>query len=403
MKIDWVIYAFDNVIHRKLRSFLTVLSILIGVMAIYALVSFGLGIQNYIDVIGQEAGVDKLTIQARGIGAPGTDATFAIKQSDIDFVNKIKGVKEITGLYMKTVEVKKERESTYTFMVGIDMDYFKFVEESFTVKLDKGRTLKKGDMSKVMLGYNYQIENSVFKRPLILGDNIEINGKPFQVVGFYQSLGNPQDDKNIYATDEGILSLFPEEKDRFGYVMMRADKGVNVEDLSDRITEKLRKFKNQDKGKESFFVQSFQDALATFSAIILIINGILFGVALISSVVAAVNIMNTMYTSVLERTKEIGIMKAIGAKNSDIFAIFVFESGLLGMFGGIVGIFFGYLVAKTGGAIAAAGGYALLTPIFPWYLAVGCLLFAFGVGAAAGFFPARQASKLHPVDALRYE
>ena len=110
-----------------------------------------------------------------------------------------------------------------------------------------------------------------------------------------------------------------------------------------------------------------------------------------------------MFTSVLERTKEIGVMKAIGAKNSDILIIFVVESGLIGLIGGVLGILLGYMVSGIGGSIAAANGFALLKPAYPLLLIVGCLVFSFSVGAAAGFFPARRASKLKPVDALRYE
>ena len=113
--------------------------------------------------------------------------------------------------------------------------------------------------------------------------------------------------------------------------------------------------------------------------------------------------MNTMYTAVLERTKEIGIMKAIGAKNKSILFIFIFESGLLGIIGGGLGVMSGYIIAKIGGMIAAASGYSMLQPSFPIYLTLGCLLFAFFVGAGSGFFPAVQASKLKPVDSLRYE
>ena len=126
-------------------------------------------------------------------------------------------------------------------------------------------------------------------------------------------------------------------------------------------------------------------------------------IALISLVVASVNIMNTMYTAVIERTKEIGVMKAIGARNSDILYIFIFESGFLGAVGGVLGVGLGYLVASAGGNIAAATGYSSIYPIFPWYLTAGCILFAFFVGAIAGIMPAVQASKLRPVDALRYE
>ncbi|MBD3309876.1 FtsX-like permease family protein, partial [Candidatus Woesearchaeota archaeon] len=104
-----------------------------------------------------------------------------------------------------------------------------------------------------------------------------------------------------------------------------------------------------------------------------------------------------------ERTKEIGVMKAIGAPNSQILFIFVFESGLLGLLGGFVGILFGWLISKGGGYIAAVTGYSALKPIFPLWLTVSCALFAMIVGAASGLLPAKQASELKPVDALRYE
>jgi len=148
---------------------------------------------------------------------------------------------------------------------------------------------------------------------------------------------------------------------------------------------------------------SFEQLMETFGTILLVLNSILVIIAGISIVVAAVNIMNTMYTAVLERTKEIGIMKSIGAKNSTILSIFFFESGFLGLIGGSIGMLLGYGLAKLGAMAIAAAGYSFLKPYFPWWLIVGCLVFSFMVGAVSGYFPAKAASRLKPVDALRYE
>ena len=110
-----------------------------------------------------------------------------------------------------------------------------------------------------------------------------------------------------------------------------------------------------------------------------------------------------MYTAVLERTKEIGIMKAVGATNASILSIYVIEAGMVGMIGGILGVIFGFLISSTGGLMAAQAGFSFLKPAFPIWLTLGSIVFAMGVGAAAGTLPAIRASKMNPVDALRYE
>ena len=403
MNPDLIKYALLNVKKRKLRSGLTVLSILIGITAIYALVSFGVGLQNYVNVLAEQAGIDKLFIQSKGIGAPGTDENFRISLDDVDFVEKINGVQEISGIYFKTVEVKKNRQLKFVFGSGIDPSKIDFVEEAFTVGVEKGRQLKKGDFDKVVLGHNYQLEDKIFKKSVALGEKIEINDEVFEVIGFYEKIGNPQDDSNVFFTYDTFESLFPDDKDQFGFVMVKANRNVDPSLLAKRITDKLRKHKGQEEGKEDFFVQTFEDALQTFNNIILILSGILVLIALVSLIVASVNTMNTMYTAVVERTKEIGIMKAVGARNRDILSIFVIESGILGAIGGLIGVILGFLISSTGGKIAAQAGFSFLQPSFPIWLTIGSILFAFFVGAASGSLPAYRASKLKPVDALRYE
>ena len=403
MRIDEIRYAIQNLRKRKLRSGLTVLSILIGIAAIFSLLSFGIGIQKYIDTLADEAGRDKLFIQAKGIGAPGTDDSFQLSKKDVDFVSKIRGVNEIAGIYFAAGEVNVDDVKKYYYLMGLDISKIEFVEESFANSIVKGRQLKEGDLDKTVLGFNYMADDKVFKKGIKVGDKIKINGNPFEVVGFYDEVGNPQDDTNVFLTKGAFEKLYPEKKDKYGFVMLSSQPDTKPSELAERIEDKLRKFKDQKKGKEDFFVQTFDDAIATFTTVINVINGVLVLIALISLVVAFVNIMNTMYTAIIERTKEIGVMKAVGAKNDDILFIFMFESGFLGFVGGLLGVAFGYLIAKTGGQIAAASGFALLKPEFPIWLILGCLFFSFLVGAAAGFLPARRASRLRPVDALRYE
>ncbi len=405
MKLDYLKYSVDNVLHRRMRSSLTIISILIGIAAIYALVSFGQGLSIYVEDISTQMGVDKLMIMSKGLQSSGFDLDFYIAKEEVDFLGKIRGIETIVGTYLINAEVEHKKQKRYAFGMsfptgGKAQEIFK---EMMTVDLEKGRFLKDGDTSKVVLGYNYLFDNEIFDRRLVLGDKITVNGVSVEVVGFFEQIGNPQDDSNIYFTEEGLLAIEPDTKDKFQWVLARVASDFNPTEVGERAEEKFRKYKGQKEGQEDFTIQTFEQAMEMFTNIFGIVNGVLVLIALISMVVAAVNIMNTMYTAVLERTQEIGVMKAIGARNSDIMVIFIFESGLLGIIGGLLGIGLGYLISSGGGAIAAGAGYTMLQPAFPWQLTLGCLLFAFFVGAFSGFFPARQASKLKPVDALRYE
>ncbi|MBS3097446.1 ABC transporter permease [Candidatus Woesearchaeota archaeon] len=396
-------YSVSNLWKRKLRSFLSILSILIGITAIFVLVSFGQGIEKFVNDFAQKQGIDKLMMMPGGFGPPGT-SNIKFTEEDINFIRKINGVDEITGWMGKNGKVKfKDYKEKYTLILGLstDREEARLVEEIATIEIEKGRNLKDGDVLKAVLGHNYLIPNKLFKKAISVGDKIEINDMPVEVVGFYGEVGNPQDDSQAYLSYDGFKEIFKE--DTFEYVAIRAAPDQNPAQLADKIKERFREHRNQKKGEEDFTIQTFEQAIETFTSVILIINGVLVLIALISIVVAAVNIANTMYTSILERTQEIGIMKSIGARNRFILFVFIIEAGLLGIIGGIFGVLFGYIIAKFGGFTAAYFDLSMLRPYFPWWLIIGCLAFAFFTGAGSGLLPARQASKLNPVDALRYE
>jgi len=404
---DLLKYILKNIFQRFTRSSLTILSILIGIMAVYALISFGQGLSKYVEEVGEDSGTDKLFAQPKGAGPPGSTGTF-LSDDDVDIMKKVNGVKAVTGMIMSQAEVnyKDSGRGKWVFVMGLSTDpqERELIESAFAgFGIDDGRELKKGDGNKITVGYNYKLADKIFPKALKLGDKLYISGERFEIVGFYESIGNAGDDANVYLTIDRAKELFDMDENEFAFVYLQSEKGVDPGELADKVEDKLRKEKGQKEGQEDFYVASYEELLETFGTVLNVLNGILVIIAGISVLVAAVNIMNTMYTAVLERTKEIGIMKAIGSRNRYILMIFFFESGILGLIGGTIGIIFGYALAKMGGAIAAGAGYALLQPYFPWWLTAGCLTFAFIVGASSGFFPALQASKLKPVDALRYE
>ncbi len=398
-------YALNSLKERFTRSTLTIISITVGIMAIFALVSFGQGLTKYIDDIASEMGTDKLMIQPKGFSAPGS-GSVSLSQDDMDYVRKINGIDEITGMKIGYVEASKDKDLKGKWVYGMSTPLNKKEMELFeqisTVKIGSGRNLREGDSKKVVMGYNYQVPDKIFKKPVKLRDKIYLNKVAFTVIGFYEEVGNPQDDSNIYMIPDDADELFG-TKDEYYYLIARASPDNDPTALASEVEDRLRRHKGQKEGEEDFYVQTFEQAIATFTTVFNVLNGILLLIVMISVVVAAVNIINTMYTAVIERTHEIGIMKSIGSSNLNIMFVFIVEAGLQGLAGGIIGIILGYLIAKMGGAIAAAAGYSMLQPYFPPWLIIFCLAFSYLVGAGSGFFPAWQASKLKPVDALRYE
>jgi putative ABC transport system permease protein len=252
------------------------------------------------------------------------------------------------------------------------------------------------------LGYNYLIPDKIFSSPLDVGDSIDLQGEKVRVVGFVEKIGSPTDDASIYITKESMDDLYPETIGKFSWIIAKVDI-ENIDQIVEKIEREIRKNKGQEEEKEDFYVQSFKDLIDSFSGALNLIIGFVILIALISVFVSAVNTANTMITSVLERTKEIGVMKSIGARNSEILQIFLFESATLGFLAGSIGVFVGWLLTSVAGSILQELGFGFLAPAYSFWLFAGLIIFATLTGAISGAFPAIRASKIKPVDALRYE
>ncbi|VVB83525.1 MacB-like periplasmic core domain protein [uncultured archaeon] len=398
---DYSKLALKNIRKRKLRSGLTIVGIIISIAVIFTLISLSLGLREAIDEQFKILGTDKLFINLKGstgIGAGAAEFTIY----DVDTIEKVQGVKDISYATIGNAEMKFNKQTKYFIVIGLPLDRIGLYIDSASIKMDEGNIIQKGESGEVMLGYDYKY-NKVFDKQVKIGDKIIINGKEFKVSGIVGTIGNPSDDKNIYLSWDDFKALF-NSGNRIDSIIVQVDNEKNIQEIADRIADKLMKSKNQNKNTKDFYISTPQELLASFDVILNIVTAFLVGVAAISLLIGGIGIANTMYTSVLERTKEIGTMKAVGAKNRDILYIFLSESGMLGLIGGIIGIILGYSISKTVEIIAiTALNTNLLKAAVPWYLIAGCLGFAFLIGALSGTIPALTASKLKPVDALRYE
>lgn len=400
MITDFFKLGIGNLRKQKLRSWLTMLGIFIGIASVVALVSLGQGLEKAINEQFEEVGADKIIIQSKGIFGAHTTEIKPLTDEDLDVVEKTKGVLDGGGYILKTAKIGVDGVIRYFNAFGL-VPEDKLTEEIFNLDIEHGRNLKKGEKSKVVLGHDF-LNEDLFGRSLKLRETILINDREFKIVGFYETFGNKIDDQSVYLSYDTMEEIY-EFNNVYTAIFAKVNANLDPEIVAKDVEEELRDKHDVKEGSEDFTVQTAKELFESFSNIISILQIFLIGIAAISLVVGGIGIMNTMYTSVLERTKEIGVMKSIGATNRDIMIIFLIESGILGLIGGLIGVIIGMGFSKFVEVIAANVGYSIIKISFPPALILGTLIFAFIIGSLSGLVPAYKASKLQPVDALRYE
>ena len=400
---DYFKLATKNLRQRGLRSWLTMLGIFISVATIFVLVSLSLGLQEAVEEQFEILGADKFFIQpATGfLGPPGSVGSVLLTEDDVEFISKLQGVKDYSFFVAGNAKVEFSGETRYMVVWGIPPEHMDVYNEMSSFKIEDGRNLEKGDKNSIVLG-NLHKTGNVLGKQVDVGNKLTINEGDFKVRGILGLIGNPEDDRMILIDIESFRELF-DVPERVDYIMVQIDEEEDILEVAERVENKLRKSRGVTEKNQDFIIFTPEELLESFGDILAIITSFLGGVAAISLLVGTIGIANTMYTSVLERTKEIGVMKAIGAKNSDIMWIFLIESGLLGLAGAGIGIGLGYGIGKTIEYIAINQlNITLLQIATPVWLIGGCLGFGFLIGAISGTLPAVQASKTNVVDALRY-
>ena len=398
---DYLFLAFNNLKRRKLRSWLTMIGIFIGIASVVALISLGQGLQASIEQQFAALGTDKITITPKGTFG-GLPSSKPLTEKDLKIVESVSGVDIATAYLLDSLDAEYKSQNKNVIIYGIDPDkYPKLFSQTYTIEF--GRDFKAGDKTRVVLGYN--AANKDFEKNISVGNKITILGETFEVIGILKKIGSPTDDSAIIMPIESLRDLTG-EKDKVSGIFAKIKTGEDVNKVAADIEKELKKERGEKLSEkpQTFDVQTSEQLLNTFGDILDVVQAVLVGIAAISLLVGGIGIMNTMYTAVIERTKEIGTMKAVGAKNSDILFIFLFESGLLGLVGGAIGIGIGIGLGKIAEYFAASAlGTDLFHAVFPWYLIAGALAFSFFIGTISGVLPAMQAAKLKPADALRYE
>lgn len=410
---DYLEFARSSLVHRRLRSWLTVLGIVIGIAAVFSLVSIGQGFDKLVkDQISALGGnFIFVTPSAQASSGPGFGFSSGVgprgategelSTNDVNVLKGINGVVFVDGMVFDRAEVEFRGEKVETNIQGFTTDTLK---EFPLVSLGDGRVFGSGESKVAIVGF--KVAKDFFDREVRLGDLIQIGGESFRVVGvfaegsgatasiFDQSIAVPRDDARRLFQEPGSREL--------SAILVKMDDGADSDRVLSDVEKRLRASHKVTKDDQDFTATSSKAIQASVAQITGGITLFLGGIAAISLLVGAIGIVNTMFTSVMERTKQIGILKALGARNRQVMAIFLIESSLLGLVGGLMGVSIGVALDLVIGSKEILGPSAFAAPITA-ELVIFCVTFSTVVGAVSGILPARRAAKLDPVEALRYE
>lgn len=429
-KIDIFSMAYKNLMRRKARTFLTVLGVLIGTTAIVVMISLGIGqSESYKQMIQQWGSLNQVEVNAGYISEDGQGAVL-LNDAALENFQAMEGVVAVVPqLRLNSgLECKMGKMEGYLQVIGIEPEAMALLE----FKIGGGRALQEDDRNAVVLGYEIsdnfydpnaagnRWENYVYDAEAIYNSTLAMLDKRINAVSTnYET----QRTKKINLDVVGVLSR--ESTGGGWYAYMPIDTVRQLVKFTERSEEKKNKNKNvystvviltedveysktisKELSDQGYSAYTIADSLEGLEEQSKVTQGILGGIGAITLLVAAIGIVNTMIMSIYERTREIGIMKVIGATFSDIRLLFLTEAGLIGLFGGIIGLGLSFGLShliNTIGADFLGGGGDVVTKlsIIPPWLAIFALIFSIMVGVLAGIYPANRAVKLSPIEAMR--
>jgi putative ABC transport system permease protein len=383
------------------------LGIVIGVAAVIAMLAVGTGAQD--TILGSISGIGtNLLFVFQGNLQEEVQNEQPLTMNDVNAIKDVfqaPHVQEVAPVVYGTIGVTFEGESTSPEVFGVTPEYqtvrnYGMLEGSFITDENVN-----GRASVALIGPD--VADKLFgRRSLITGETIRVEGQPFRVIGVLEPKGGgsfgSQDNVILVPITTARIRLLDRERDNVDVIYIQAIDSDAVPVATEEISQILRSRHRTQVGADDFTVFTQEDFLSVAGTITNVLTIFLGGIAAISLLVGGIGIMNIMLVSVTERTKEIGLRKALGARKQDILLQFLTESSMLSLFGGIIGIIFGWLIAVVIGQIAAASGTEF-NPTVSLDAILLATIFSTAVGLFFGIYPANRAANLEPVEALRYE
>jgi len=367
-----------NPFRNKSRAALAIVGISIGIATIVLLGAITAGLVENVDNQIRQGGADFVVTGNASSDPASMTGSEEINESWISNINNISGVNKVAGVYMSKVFINPK---TGYPLVGLNSKDANFMDIAIT----KGR-LYDDSKDEIILG---KLSSEELNKTV--NDYITLKGKEYKIVGIYES-GNPNIDYCGFAGMDNVQTLADSSQNsNISMIYAKIDKGANVEEVTKKI---------EDKYKDNVTVVTSLSDLESLSAQLDMINAATFGISLLAIIVGAIGIINTMFTAVYERTRELGVLKAIGWRNRKILTMILGESLVLTISAGIVGSILGIVAAILINYTGIMGTNATVLTLTPFIQAFAV---AIVVGLIGGFYPAWRATRLQPTEALGYE
>jgi len=423
--------SLNSLTHRGLRSWLTILGIIIGVAAVIAMLSISAGMSQNMQAQMSGFGADVLTVSAGqtraqgpaggfgerfqpGSGSSQTSGTTSattptLTDKDINAISTAQGVETVSGIITGRSTVQYLAQTVTVSVEGVNPTAWNTMTTS---QLASGRFLESGDGTSILIGNS--VANGMFDYNLTESTSIRVGSKTFSIVGILKESGTGSfggDDRTIFMTIEAAREIVTDiDKNEYSSIQVKITDENAVDQIIENVNQVLYTSRQVTEDTKDFTVTSSTSMLETIQSTMATLTFFLTGIAAISLLVGAIGIANTMFMSVMERTRLIGILKSIGTKNSEIMKLFLAESGIIGFMGGLLGIFLGFIVVGIvsnvginimgmGRMTGANTSVAIVTP----ELIIFALLFSTVIGIISGLIPARKAANLQVVEAMRSE
>lgn len=397
--------AIRALVRNKLRAILTMLGIIIGVASVIAMLAIGEGskknIQDQMSSMGTNLIMIMPNMQQRGGVSLGASSSMVLKMSDVEALrNEATALSEVSPQVSASGQVIYGNQNTQTTVYGVSEEYLAIRK----LKIESGRIFNSTEvrgMSKVCILGQTVVENLFGEGSDPIGLSIRIKNLPFEIIGVLEDkgesgMGQDQDDLILapYTTVQRRLAAIDYINGIYASAVTEGKSAAAIEEVTEilRRTHKLKESEEDD-----FRVMSQSELLETVGTITDILTYLLGAIAGISLLVGGIGIMNIMFVSVTERTREIGLRMSIGGRSQDILRQFLVESIIMSILGGALGVIFGYLIAKGAGSLMNSPTVVTTQSV------VLAFAVCFAIGVFFGWYPARKAANLNPIDALRYE